>query len=227
MKSSSNKIVDNTEKNNKMVEKKENTFEKEIEIDEKWRVTFPEVTVANLEEALKFSKYQESVIQSKIEKENEFIKHQVITMLNKLGIPGYYKEWRDKSKMFYNKGVYYKDVNDELSYRYIKYSNDLSDWYGTCRWLKLYDWSLSGFMDYVAESIKKEIKKKNSYFLESLNLKEWELDNLSNDAIIKKIEESIYKISLEDEEKTMAIRWEYLDIIMRVCEDKFWAHLRM
>ncbi len=180
-----NKEVSKTEESHNILD------DKSIILDEKtWTVTLPEKNLANLREALAYTREQEKVIISKLRESNEYLVNEIKEMLEAAFQWWYHSDNnRPKEKRPGEKSAVCDDYNYESTKQYY------IDW--PIKFLSEYEGNLQNFMDLVAE----ELKDRESWRWDSLYVmcnRSWisveDFKKMDTDSIIEMVKKDIKKI---------------------------------
>ena len=228
MSKNSNKPTTSIEVNPQLQEQK-NDIEKNIQFAENWSITLPEVTLWNLQEALRFIRNQEKSIISKMRESNEYVINEVKEMLELL-----FNNWSGrKLPEWYGKvGGWYK--TSKWHY-YVNYE-DYKRWYfieEPIEFLENYEWSLSNFMNRLEENLKNEwimTRYKPKYInwktQNKLNELRWKSVNelkwmdLSGISFVEIFKEEIKNLSkMPESDGFYWLKFEYIHYILGICEE--------
>lgn len=217
--------------NNPQIQEQKNDFEKDIQFDENWSVTLPEVTLWNPSEALRFVRAQEKKLISKMRESNEYVINEVKEMLELLfnrwsgrKLP----EWYGDGPYRTSKGHYYKNHDEYQRWYFVE---------EPIEFLENHEWSLSDFMDRLEDELKEEwiMQRYNPKYinvrtqnkldeLRRIPISELEWMDLSEVSFVEIFKEEIKNLSEMPEsesDKFYHLKFFYMSYILRICE-KLW-----
>lgn len=212
----------------------QNDIEKNIQINENWSITLPEVTLWNLPEALRFVKNQEKSIISKMRESNEYVINEVKEMLELL-----FNNWsgRKLTEWYSSIGCEY----ETSKWHHYKNYEDYKRWYfieEPIEFLENYKWSLSNFMDRLEEDLKNEwimTRYKPKYInwktQNKLNELRWKSVNelkwmdLSGISFVEIFKEEIKNLSeMPESDSLYRLKFNYIHYILGICEELWYKH---
>jgi len=227
-----NEKLDNEKKLNQGTEKTEILPEKKLSFNEDWSVTFPEVTLSNPLESLKYAREQEKAVISKLRESNEYVISEVKEILEQLFNWWSWKErkWYGGSTYTTSKWHYYENYE---SYKRGCFVDE------PIEFLENYEWSLSKFMDKLDEKLKEDwmigvykpkyisvkMKNKLNELWRREELKSSDLKDISFVELFKEEIQNLSKMPESTSDDFYHLKSQYLWYIIRVCEDlwyKYW-----
>jgi len=220
---------------NPQLKEQKNDFEKNIQFDENWRVTLPEVTLWNLSEALRFVRNQEKSIVSKMRESNEYTVNEVKEMLESLFNWWSGKkltEWYADSKYTTSKWHNYKNYEEYQRWCYVE---------EPIEFLENHEWSLSNFMDRLEKELKDEWimqrynpkyvdlktqNKLNELRRKSISELKWmDLSEISFVEIFKEEIKNLSEMPESGSDDFYHLKSDYMRYILRICQElwyKYW-----
>ena len=228
-----NEKLDNETQLKKGTEKAETLPEKSVKFKEDWSVVFPEVTLSNPLESLKYVRAQEKLIISKLRESNEYVISEVKEILELLfnwwsgkKLPDWYgdgsrttSKWHHyENREAYQRGCF---VDEPIEF------------------LENYEWSLSKFMDKLDEKLKEDwmigvykpkyisvkMKNKLNELWRREELKSSDLKDISFVELFKEEIQNLSKMPESTSDDFYHLKYQYMWNIIRVCQDlwyKFW-----
>lgn len=220
---------------NSQLKEQKNDFEKNIQFEENWRVTLPEVTLWNLSEALRFVRNQERSIVSKMRESNEYTVNEIKEMLESLfnwWSGRKLTEWHGDGEYTTSKWHYYKNYEEYTRWCYVE---------EPIEFLENHEWSLSNFMDRLEKELKDEWimqrynpkyvdlktqNKLNELRRKSISELKWmDLSDISFVEIFKEEIKNLSEMPESGSDDFYHLKFDYMRYILRICKElwyKYW-----